>query len=244
MSTAATQSASILTRPTFTLADRIKIQQEQARTGSYTVIGKLLSVVFEGRRKIAGLSQSQPRYRDAQQAKMFSEGGQQYEGLKPFSEKQTQLWASITLDWLHYSKAPLIALSRDQKDLICPFGLTPLPPIPDPRWTPDHARGACPNSKDGCKGCNPPRIPQKLVGCPVVGDRVTDMIKSRDGRTYGVLHPIVALQVMLLGKGGTFAQIRGGVDPADRTHLALLLDDSNPDQLEGYFVGGRFSFGG
>jgi len=36
----------------------------------------------------------------------------------------------------------------------------------------------------------------------------------------------------------------GGVDPADGSHLALLIDDSNPHQMQAYFVGGRFQFGG
>jgi len=50
--------------------------------------------------------------------------------------------------------------------------------------------------------------------------------------------------VMLSGAQGGFGRIRGGVDPADGTHLALLIDDSDPNQLQGYFVGGRFQFGG
>jgi hypothetical protein len=60
---------------------------------------------------------------------------------------------------------------------------------------------------------------------------------------YGIIHPVLELCVMLMGAVGTFARIRGGVDPADGTHLALLIDDSNPLQLQGYFVGGRFQFG-
>ena len=145
---------------------------------------------------------------------------------------QAKLWASITLDWLTHKNAPVLGISRDQRDLLLPFGMPPLPAIPDPRWQPKKAT-------DVAK-----RIPQLLCGCPVVGDRVRDKITARDGRVYGVIHPVLELCVMLGGAQGGFARIRGGVDPTDGTHLSLLIDDSNPEQLQGYFVGGRFTLGG
>jgi hypothetical protein len=218
--------SAVLTRPTFTLADRMRIQQQSTTNKQYTVVGRLTSVVFEAQRDISGLSQARARYSSPEQANTLSDA------MKPFSEKQMILWASITLDWLTHKNAPLIAISRDRQDLLLPHGLTPLPPIPDPRWVPKQA------------GDIAPRIPQLLTGCPVVGDRVTDKITSRDGRVYGVIHPVRELCVMLMGAAGTFAKIVGGVDPADGTHLALLIDDSNPEQLAAYFVGGRFQFGG
>lgn len=217
---------SILTKPTFTLADRLKIQQDRSRDRDYIVVGRLTSVLFEAQRNTAGLSQARRRYANSEQSKHVSDA------MAPFSEKQTLLWCSITLDWLTHKNAPIIAVSRDRQDLLLPLGMTPLPDIPDPRWVPKTA------------GEIAPRIPQKLTGCKVVGDRVTDMIKSRDGRVYGVLHPIVELQVMLAGVQGGFGRIRGLVDPADGTHLALLIDDSEPTQLRGFFVGGRFQLGG
>lgn len=219
-------SASVLTRPTFTLTDRLKIQQQRVRDKDYIVVGRLTSVVFEAQRNISGLSQAQPRYANAEQSKNMSEA------MKPFSEKQTVLWASITLDWLTHKKAPLIAISRDRQDLILPQGMTPLPDIPDPRWMPKSATDTV------------PRIPQLLTGCPVVGDRVRDKITSRDGKKYGVIHPVLELCVMLAGVQGGFGRIKGGVDHADGTHLALLIDDSNPEQMQAYFVGGKFTFGG
>jgi hypothetical protein len=219
-------SASVLTRPTFTLADRLKIQQQRMRDRDYIVIGRLTTVVFEAQRNISGLSQSRPRYTNSEQSKNMQDA------MKPFSEKQTVLWSSITLDWLTHKKAPLIAISRDRQDLLFPQGLTPLPDIPDPRWVPKDADELC------------PRIPQRLTGCPVVGDRVRDKIKGRDGRTYGIIHPVLELCVMLAGVQGGFGRITGGVDPGDGTHLALLIDDSNPEQMHGYFVGGKFQFGG
>ena len=219
-------SATIISKPTFTLADRLKIQQETARNRSYVVIGRLTSVVFEAQRSTAGLSQSKPRYHNSEQAHLVTDA------MKPFSQRQAELWASITLDWLGYKDAPMLAISRDQRDLLLPMGMTPLPKIPDPRWTPKKATDIA------------PRIPQLLVGCPVVGDRVRDKITDRAGRIYGVIHPITELCVMLQGQQGGFARIRGGVDPADGTHLSLLIDDSNPEHLEGYFVGGRFTLGG
>jgi len=226
------QSASVLTRPTFTLADRLKIQQERSQAKDYIIVGRLTSVVFEAQRNIRGLSQARPRYRDAEQQRQFAAGGPAMESWAPMSEKQLLLWASITLDWLTHKNAPIIANSRDQKDLLPPRGLTPLPAIPDPRWVPKHANEIA------------PRIPQRLTGCPVVGDRVSDKITARDGRVYGILHPIVELCVMLGGSQGGFAKMTGGVDPADGSHLALLIDDSNPHQMQAYFVGGRFQFGG
>lgn len=217
-------SASILTPSTFTLADRLKFQQESMRRKEYVTIGKLTDIVFEAQRSTKGLSQSRARYTNSRQAGMLPES------LKPFSERQAVLWASTTLTWLNHKNAPLIALSRDHRDLLFPSGLTPLPAIPDPTWVP--------TSTDEIA----PRIPQLLTGCHIVGDRVADKIKARDGKTWGVIHPILELCVMMPNGGvGGFGRIRGGVDPADGTHLALLI---NEDQTEAYFVGGRFQFGG
>lgn len=221
-------AAGVIAKPTFTLADRLKIQQETSRTKSYLVIGRLTSVVFEAQRSLSGHSQSRPRWQNSRQARELKN----QPGLHPFSESQAKLWASITLDWLTHKNAPVIALSRDQRDLLLPFGMTPLPQIPDPRWVPKSATEVA------------PRIPQLLTGCPVVGDRVRDKITARDGRVYGVIHPVLELCVMLGGAQGGFARIKGGVDPIDGTHLSLLIDDSNPEQLEAYFVGGRFQLGG
>jgi hypothetical protein len=218
-------AAAVITKPTFTLADRLKIQQQRFRDKDYIVVGRLTSVIFEAQRDIRGLSQSRKRYANAEQHKYTTEA------MAPFSEKQALLWASITLDWLTHKNAPMIAVSRDRRDLLLPNGMAPLPPIPDPRWTPKDATSIA------------PRIPQLLTGCPVVGDRVRDKITARDGQVYGIIHPVIELCIMLMGAGGTFARIRGGVDPSDGTHLALLIDDSNPLEMQGYFVGGRFQFG-
>lgn len=229
-------AASVITRPTFTLADRLKIQQESCRNKSYQIIGRLTTVVWEAQRNTSGLSQSRARYMNSKQAEHIPDA------LKPFSETQTKLWNSITLDWLNHKNAPTLAISMDRQDLLLPLGLTPLPPIPDPRWMPKHAQHSCPKSVlKGCAGCVPPRIAQSLTGCPVVGDRVQDKITARDGKVLGVIHPITEMCVMLSGRGnGGFGRIRGGVDPADGTHLALLIDD----EFNAWFVGGKFIFGG
>lgn len=232
-------SAAVITPQTFKLADRMKIQDEIIRAKQYTVIGRLTAIVWEGQRKLGNYSQSRARWFNSRQAKELKD----QPGMHPFSEAQAKLWSSITLDWLTHKNAPVIAISRDQQNILLPGGLAPLPDIPDPRWVPQHSKVAC-QRKDGCSGCVPPRIPQKLTGCPVVGDRVRDAITSRDGITYGVLHPILELALMLGGGQGGFARIRGGVDPADGTHMSLLIDDSNQEQMRGYFVGGRFRLGG
>lgn len=239
-------AAAIVTKPTFRLADRMKIQEETIRDRRYTIIGRLTSVLFEGQRKLNGYSQARPRWSNPEQAKLKNwPSAESRDRMAPFSKEQLILWSSVTLDWLTHKDAPQIAVSHDRQDLLLPLGLTALPPIPDPRWTPKHAQHQCPKStKNGCKECVTPRIPQRLTGCPVVGDRVRDMIKDRSGQVYGILHPIVQLQIMLGGSQGGFAKISGGVDPADGTHLALVIDDSNPDLLRAYFVGGNFRFGG
>jgi len=237
----AAAAPSVVVRNTFKLADRIKIQQQTVREKQYIVVGRLTAVVFEAQRSTAGLSQSRARWQNSRQATQLKD----QPGLHPMSEKAAVLWSGITLDWLTHKDAPILAISRDQQDLLLPAGLTPLPKIPDPRWVPGHAKHACPKStKNGCKHCVAPRIPQLLVGCPVVGDRVRDMIRSREGRTYGVLHPIRELCVLLGGAQGGFGTIRGSANGIDGTHLSLLIDDSNPEQMEAYFVGGRFSLGG
>ena len=234
-------AAHVIVPSSFKLADRIKIQQQTVRDKQYIVIGRLTSVVFEAQRSTVGLSQSHARWQNSRQAKELKN----QPGLHPFSEMQAVLWSGITLDWLGYASSPVLAISRDQQDLLLPFGLPPLPAIPDPRWAPSHAKHACPKStKTGCKQCVPPRIAQRLVGCPVVGDRVRDKLVARDGQTFGVIHPITEMCIMLGGAQGGFGKIRGTTNPIEGTKLSLLIDDSNPEQMEGYFVGGRFQLGG
>lgn len=212
------------------------MQRETIRDKNYIPVGRLLSVLFEGPRSISGLSQSRPRYANANQAKATSDP------MKPFSEMQARLFASISIDFLTYKQAPLLAVSRDKRDLLLPYGLTrpggDLPAIPDPRWTPDHAFAACPISKGGCKGCIAPRIAQLLTGCPVVGDRVQNKITARDGRVYGVISPVNQLMLFMLKGFGHFLKVTAYPD-SDGSHLTLLIDD----EMQGYFVGGRFHFG-
>lgn len=227
------QTAVMRSKTTFRLADRMKIQDETIRDRRYTIIGRLTSVLFEGQRKMKGFSQARPRWMNEEQSKLKNYTSKESrDAVAPFSMEQLILWSSVTLDWLTNKNAPPIAISLDKHDLLLPFGLTPLPKIPDPRWTPKKPTDIA------------PRIPQLLVGCPVVGDRVRDMLKDREGNTYGVLHPIVTLQIMLGGAQGGFGKISGGVDPTDGTHLALVIDDRNPENMRAYFVGGRFQFGG
>lgn len=239
---APTASASLLVKSNFGLADRIKIQQESCRKRDYIIIGHLLSIHWEAQRNISGLSQSRPRWANSKQGEESARMGVP-DAMHPFSEVQMRLWASTTLDWLSDKKAPILAISRDQKDLLFPLGMAPLPAIPNPLWTAEHSYVSC-QQKDGCSGCIAPRIPQALTGCPIVGDRVTDKIKARDGHEFGVIHPIAVMCVMLGGAQGGFAKIRGAVEPSDGTHLAMLLDDTDPENMRAYFVGGRFILGG
>lgn len=234
----------IFDRPSFTLADRLKIQAQRIREKDYVIIGRLTAVHWEAPRDISGLSQSRPRYghadgpralNDAVKQRLMTQ--RQADAMSPFSEKQTVLWASTTLDWLDGKRGPLIARSRDHKDLLLPEGLRPLPDIPDPRWVPDHAQSSC--RTGGCSKCVTPRIPQSLTGCRVVGDRVQDKITARNGYVLGCLHPVKELSIVAFAPDGTghFVRIRGGVDQIDRTHPSLLIDDEN----RGFFVGGTLS---
>jgi hypothetical protein len=210
-------SAAIITKPTFTLADRLRIQQECANSRDFIVAGKLTTVVLERQMSTAGMSQSRPRWGNKSAASMNV-----HESMHPFSEWQTKAWASLTLDWLHHKNAPTLAISRDRKDMLLPFGITPLPDIPDPAWTPKRANDPV------------PRIPQLME------DRAYGQLKSRDGVRYLVFQPVVELCLMLHSVSGGFGRIRGMTDPADGTHLALLIQ---PDTMQAYFVGGRFQMG-
>lgn len=229
----------------FRLTDRIKIQCQTIRDKDYIVFGRLTAVHWAAQRDTIGLSQSRPRYsnsgqlaiiQDAVARKILSE--RQADAMKPFSEKQNVLWQSTTLDWLDASRGPLIARSKDHRDWILPAGMTPLPPIPDPRFVSKHALAACPQII-GCEGCIAPRIPQLYTGCPIVGDRVQHKITSRDGYVMGILHPVLELSVVAWTPDGHghFVRLRAGEDNVDRSRPALLIDD----QDRGFFVGGVFS---
>lgn len=212
-------SASLITESTFTLADRIKIQQQYIRERKYTRIGRLTTVVMEKQMPTAGLSASRPRYSFPAAAKQNIN-----EAMRPFSEWQMKAWANMTLDWLTHKKAPMLAVSLDRNDLLLPEGLKPLPDIPDPLWIPKKA------------GDVAPRVEQTLE------TRAYGTIKARDGRLWLVFQPITELCVFLLGMGGNagFGKIRGVTSPYDHTHLSLLVD---PQTMEGFFASGGFEAG-
>jgi hypothetical protein len=234
----------IFDRPSFTIADRLKIQAQRIREKDYIVVGRLTAIHWEAQRNISGYSQSRPRYGHPDQPKMLADAvakrlmtAQQADAAKPFSEKQAVLWSSTTLDWLDGKRGPIIARTRDQKDWLLPQGLTALPDIPDPRWVPDHSSSNCPNG--GCSQCITPRIPQLLTECPVVGSRVEHKITARNGHVFGILHPILELSIVAFGPDGHshFMRVRGGIDQIDQIKPALLIDDD----MRGFLVGGIFS---
>ena len=246
MAVAATAPAIFTAANSFRLADRIKIQCEKIRKRDYIVFGRLTAVHWAAPRDITGLSQSRPRYTNSAQVHAIDDAiakhlltPHQADALKPFSEMQNILWQSCTLDWLGASGGPIIARSRDHRDWLLPAGLTPLPPIPDPRFVPGHALANCPASSNGCNQCIAPRIPQLYVGCPIVGDRVQHKITARNGYTMGVVHPVLELSVVVWTPDGNghFLRLRAGEDNVDRSSPALLIDD----QDRGFFVGGIFS---
>jgi hypothetical protein len=217
-------SPAIITKPTFTLTDRIKVQQERLQNRDYTTIGKLTAVVWEAQRSTQGFSQDRSP------------------GLGAFGKWQRKTWASMTLDYLTHKNAPILAISRDRNDLLLPFGLAALPDIPDPRWAGFKEAPAA-----ECTNANVPRIKQLFAGCPVVGDRACGTIKDRiSGKTYLIFQPLTELQVMCgRGQESGFGRITCMRDPADGTAAALLVNcEPRPGgSFEAYFVGGSFHAG-
>jgi hypothetical protein len=219
----------IIAKNSFTLTDRLKIQQDYIRRGDYTKIGKLTCIVWEGQRSSVGMSQS----RDL--------GSGAFTG---FGQWKRKTWASCTLDWLSHRNAPILAISRDRNDLLLPFRMNRLPDIPDPRWN-GFGIAAVPGPNETKPEI--PRIPQLFAGCPVVGDRACGTIKDRiSGKTYLIFQPLLELQV-LCGQGhdSGFGRISCCTDPATRLHAALLVN-CEPDSehsYEAYFVGGSFHAG-
>lgn len=236
---------SIITGNNFRLTDRIKIQCQKIRDKDYVVFGRLTAIHWAGQRDTTGYSESRPRYGNAAQIAIIEDAvarrilsERQADAMKPFSEKQNILWQSTTLDWLDATRGPIIARSKDHRDWILPFGLTPLPRIPDPRFVSKHSLAGCPKIS-GCEGCIAPRIAQLYMGCPIVGDRVQHKITARNGYVMGVLHPVLELSVVAWTPDGHghFVRLRAGEDNVDRSRPALLLDDED----RGFFVGGGFS---
>lgn len=236
----------ILAGNNFRLADRIKIQCATIRQRDYIVFGRLTAIHWAAPRDTTGLSESRPRYTSDIQAAAIEDAvarrmltAHQADALKPWSEKQNVLWQSTTLDWLDAKRGPIVARSKDHRDWLLPQGMTPLPDIPDPRFVPTHSHALCSKGASGCPGCIAPRIPQLLVGCPLVGDRVQHKISSRDGYTMGILHPVLELSVVAWAPDGSghFVKLRGGEDNVDHSMPALLMDDQN----SAFFVGGIFA---
>lgn len=219
-------TAALITKPTFTLADRLRIQQDRIRNMEYTKIGKLTTVVMERQISTRGMSQSQPRWANPEQAKIH-ERDKNFQ--PPFSEWQANAWVQLTLDWLHHRNGPLLAISRDRNDLLLPFGMNPLPDIPDPIWIPKLA------------GDTAPRIEQNLEA------RACGQIRDRRGRMFLIFQPLTELCVCIgSGKDSGFGKIKCMTDPADCTHSALLVDPHPIDRdgrMQAHFVGGSFQAG-
>jgi hypothetical protein len=228
--TAPNKSATIITTSGITLTDRIRIQQQRIRDREYTRIGRLTTVVMERQLPTAGISQSSPRWANAEQRKQFEQAPANAKPFHaPFSEWQSVNWVNLTLDWLGHKTAPILAISMDRNDLLLPLGLTPLPKIPDPLWIPRKADDIA------------PRVEQKLESraCGTIKDRIS-------GKTYAIFQPLTELQVMCGGgKDSGFGRIKCATDPADHTHAALLvnIEPESDGSLEAYFVGGAFHAG-
>ncbi len=217
----------IITRNTFTLTDKLKIQQQRIRDKQYVRVGPLTTIVIERQLPTAGISQSKPRWQNREQEKIFN---RDKNFAAPFSQWQMENWVLLTLDWLTHTKAPQLAVSADRNDLLLPMGLTPLPSIPDPLWTP----------KKG--GDIAPRVEQKLESraCGRIQDRIS-------GKWFLVFQPLTELMVLCgKGKDSGFGRIRCVTDPATRLHPSLLINPDPMDRfgnLEAYFASGAFQAG-
>lgn len=215
-------SAAVITRPTFTLCDRLQIQRDRVRDRQYRKIGMLTTIVIERQLSTKGMSQSKPRFSSPNGAKYCPAG------MEPFSAWQAAAWVNLTLEWLHHRNGSLLAISADKNDLLLPMGLAALPPIPDPLWIPKKA------------GDVAPRIKQKIE------DRACGRIKETNGRMWLVIQPLTELCLAIgAGKDSGFGRIRCVTDPADHTHSALLVDpeQDRDGRMEAHFVGGSFQAG-
>jgi hypothetical protein len=223
------RSATVIVPNTFTLTDKLRIQQQRIRDREYQVFAILTTIVLERQLSTKGHSQSRPRWANAEQEKIFREG-KQSGAMEPFSEWQAVNWVNLTLDWLSHKNGPKIAISRDKNDLLLPHGLSPLPKIPDPLWVPRKA------------GDVAPRIDQKLESraCGRIRDRVS-------GKWFLVFQPLTEMMVMCGGgKDSGFGRIRCVTDPATKLHASLLVNPEPMDRdghLEAYFSSGAFQAG-
>ncbi len=217
----------IIIKDTFTLTDKLKIQQERIRNREYITFAVLTAMVIERQLSTAGISQSRPRWSNPEQAKIHARD-KNFD--PPFSEWQATTWVNLTLDWLSHKKGPKLAISRDKNDLLLPHGLAPLPQIPDPLWTPKKA------------GDVAPRIEQKLESraCGRIRDRIS-------GKWFLVFQPLTELMVMCgHGEKSGFGRIRCVTDPATHLHASLLVNPDPVDRsgnLEAYFASGAFQAG-
>src|SRR6266478_4405993 len=101
----------IITRNTFTLTDKLKIQQQRIRDKQYVRVGPLTTIVIERQLPTAGISQSKPRWQNREQEKIFN---RDKNFAAPFSQWQMENWVLLTLDWLTHTKAPQLAVSADR----------------------------------------------------------------------------------------------------------------------------------
>jgi hypothetical protein len=225
MATAAAPAIHI-PRDAFTLTDKLKIQQQRIRDREYQNFAVLTAIVIERQLSTAGISQSKPRWANAEQAKIHARD-KNFDA--PFSEWQATNWVNLTLDWLSHKNGPKIAISRDKNDMLLPRGLSPLPKIPDPLWTPKKA------------GEVAPRIEQKLEAraCGRIRDRIS-------GKWFLIVQPLTELCVMVGGQKGGFGRVRCVTDPATKLHASLLVNPDPMDRegnLEAYFASGAFQAG-
>ena len=227
-------SAAVIIRETFTLTDKLKIQQQRIRDREYVNFAILTTIVIERQLPTKGISQSKPRWQNAEQEKLYNESARMTGTANfdaPFSQWQMDSWVLLTLDWLTHKKAQPIAISKDKNDLLLPRGLAPLPRIPDPLWLPKKA------------GDIAPRVEQKLE------DRACGRIRNREGKWFLVFQPLTELCVTIGSadpKKSPWGRIKCVTDPATHLHASLLVNPDPMDRfgnLEAYFASGSFQAG-
>jgi hypothetical protein len=225
------QAPTLIIPNAFTLTDKLRIQRERIRDRQYTSFAIMTAVVMERQLPTKGISQSRPRWLNAEQEKIFTRD-KDNGAMTPFSEWQTVTWVQLTLDWLSHRNGPRIAISRDKNDMLLPAGLPPLPKIPDPLWMPKQ------------KGDIAPRVEQDL------GSRACGRIYERHtGKMFLIFQPLTELSVMIGSadpKKGGFGRIKCITDPATRLKPSLLVNPDPMDRegnLEAYFASGAFQAG-
>jgi hypothetical protein len=134
------EAPAVVTRPTFLVAERIRIAREAIRQHRYIPMGKVLSIVIGASKGAAVPDPETMRVGDSLSKRI-----------------------PLALDWLGLMhNPPVLAYSEDNVDLLLPGGVSKLPDAPDPRHIPRSAADVAPRI--------PQRMEDRATGRIMDGD--------------------------------------------------------------------------